>query len=328
MRGKWQVLVTFDIPEVAIELLKKNGCEVEVNTEDRLLDKWEIMKKLPGKQALCCNVEIDAEIMDTAPDLKIIANYGVGYNNIDVEAATRRGILVTNTPGVLTAAVADLAWCLLLCVARRVIEANAFMRSGKFRFSGPKFFLGQEIEGKALGIIGAGRIGTAVAERAQGFGMRILYYDLVTNKKLRKVGAEKVELNRLLKNADFISIHVPLTKELTHLIGVKELKLMKARAYLINTSRGAIIDERALVEALKEQSIAGAALDVYENEPELTPGLADMKNVVLTPHIGSATTETREKMAVIVAENCIAALKEEEKPPDLVNPEVLNRSQK
>ncbi len=325
MKEKWQVLATHDFPQAGIDFLRENRCEVEVSAKGEPLDKREIMEKLPGKQALCCDDAIDAEIMDAAPDLIILATYGVGYDHIDVDAATRRGILVTNTPGVLTASVADLAWGLLLCIARRVMEADAFVRSGKFRFSGPKFFLGQEIEGKSLGIIGAGRIGTAVARRAQGFEMKIIYYDLVRNKELEKLEGKRVELNRLLKNSHFISIHVPLRKETKHLIGAKELKLMKKSAYLINTSRGAIIDESALMEALMEQRIAGAALDVYENEPELTPGLADMKNVVLTPHIGSATSETREKMAVIMARNCMAGLKGE-RPPNLVNPEALRLS--
>ena len=326
MEKVWKVLVTRDIPQVGVDILKKY-CEVDVNTQDIPLSKNEIIDKLRGKQALCCigTEIIDDEIISSEPSLKVIANYAVGYDNIDVKAATKRGIMVTNTPGVLTEAVAEMTWCLLLCVARRVIEADSFVRAGKFRGSGPKFFLGTEVKGKTLGIIGAGRIGTEVAKKSQVFNMKILYHDLVKNRELEKMGGEKVDLDYLLKKSDFVSIHVPLTDNTKHLIGERELGLMKKTAYLINTSRGAVIDEVALVKALKEERIAGAALDVYEKEPELTEGLSQLKNVVLTPHIGSATKETRDKMAIMMAENCIAALKGET-PPNLVNPEVLKNS--
>jgi len=328
MEKHWKVLITRDIPQVGVDLLKKY-CEVDVNTEDIPLSKSEIIDRLRGKQALCCigTEIIDDEIISSEPSLKVIANYAVGYDNIDIKAATKRGIMVTNTPGVLTEAVAEMSWCLLLCIARRVIEADSFVRAGKFRGGGPKLFLGVEVKGKTLGIIGAGRIGTEVAKKAKGFDMKILYHDLVKNRELEKMGGKKVELDYLLKKSDFISIHVPLTDNTKHLIGERELGLMKKTAYLINTSRGAVIDEAALVKALKEEKIAGAALDVYEKEPELTKGLSQLKNVVLTPHIGSATKEARDKMAIIMAENCIAALKGET-PPNLVNPEVLKNSLK
>ncbi|MCD6257561.1 D-glycerate dehydrogenase [Candidatus Aerophobetes bacterium] len=325
MEKHWKVLITRDIPQVGVDILKKH-CEVDTNTEDIPLSKSEIIDKLRGKQALCCigTEMIDDEIISSEPSLKVIANYAVGYNNIDVEVATKKGIMVTNTPGVLTEAVAEMSWCLLLCVARRVIEADSFVRAGNFKGGGPKLFLGAEVKGKTLGIIGAGRIGTEVAKKSRVFNMRVLYYDLVENEEMKKIGGKRVELEYLLKESDFISLHVPLTSKTRHLIGEKELGLMKKTAYLINTSRGAVIDEIALVKALKKGKIAGAALDVYENEPEITEGLSDMKNVVLTPHIGSATKEAREKMAIMMAENCIAALKGEI-PPNLVNPEVLKK---
>lgn len=323
MEKRWRVLVTINIPEIGVEILKKY-CQVDVNTKEINLSKEEIMDRLHDKQALCCGIDdiIDSEVMDSGPNLKVITNYAVGYDNIDIEAATRRGILVTNTPGVLTEAVAEMTWCLLLCVARRVVEVDSFVRAGRYKASGPRFFLGKEIGGKALGIIGAGRIGTAVAKKSIGFNLEILYYDPVKNEKLEKMGAKKVELDYLLEHSDFVSLHVPLTRETTHLIGERELDLMKKTACLINTSRGKVINEAALVEALEKKQIAGAALDVYENEPQISRELLGMRNVVLTPHIGSATRETRDKMSIMVAENCIAALKGE-RPPHLLNPKAL-----
>ena len=323
MQKTWRVLMTLDIPEAGIRILGEY-CEVEVNREDVALSKKETMARLYDKHALCCGAEdvIDAEVMDSAPNLKIIARYGVGYDKVDVEVATQRGILVTNTPGVLTEAVAEMTWGLLLCLARRIIEADNFVRREEFKRSGPKSLLGTDIGGKTLGIIGAGKIGTAVAKKSIGFNMEILYCDPVGNDELDKMEAKKVKLDYLLEHSDFVSLHVALTSETTHLIGEKELGLMKKRAYLINTSRGKIINEAALVKALEKEQIAGAALDVYENEPRITKGLLGMKNVVLTPHIGSATRETRNKMSIMAAEDCLTALRGE-KPSHLVNPEVL-----
>ncbi len=323
MEKRRRVLITIDIPEIGVEILKKY-CQVDVNTKEMNLSKEEIMDRLGDKQALCCGAEdvIDAEVMDSAPNLKIIARYGVGYDNVDVEAATQRRILVTNTPGVLTETVAEMTLCLLLSLARRIVEADSFIRKGQLKRSAPKSLLGIEIRDKILGIIGAGRIGTAVAKKSEGFHMKIFYYDLLENKKLEKMGAKKVELDYLLEHSDFVSLHVSLTDKTTHLIGERELGLMKSTAYLINTSRGKVVDEAALVKALEKNRIAGAALDVYENEPQVTKKLLNMRNVVLTPHIGSATKEARDKMSIMVAEDCITALKGE-KPPHLVNTEVL-----
>jgi len=296
--------------------------EVKIGASDRSLSKREIYEGTKDADALVCLLSdaIDEKILSGAKKLKIIANYAVGYNNINVEYAKEHGIFVTNTPGVLTETTADLTWALMLSVARRIVEADKFTRSGKFKGWEPQLMLGSNIFGKTLGVIGAGRIGRAVMKRAIGFGMRVIYYsksrlplDIESN-----LNAGYVSLEKLLKEADFVSLHVPLTKDTYHMIGEDQLSLMKRTAYLINTARGPIVDEEALVKFLKEKRIAGAALDVFENEPLLTPGLMELDNVVITPHIGSASKETREKMSVIVAENVIVAL-EGKIPPNCVN---------
>ncbi len=322
MQKKWRLLITLDIPEIGVRILEKH-CEVEVNKKDVALSKKELIERVYDKHALCCGAEdvIDAEIMDSAPNLKIITRYGIGYDKVDVEAATQRGILVTNTPGVLTEAVADMTWCLLLGLARRIVEADTFTRNGLFKRSGSRALTGIDVKEKTLGIIGAGKIGTAVAKRSVGFEMKILYYDVVRNEELEKIGARKVELKYLLANSDFITLHVLLTDDTLHLIGEEELALMKETAYLINISRGQVVDEYALVNALARKQIAGAGLDVYENELHITKELLKMKNVILTPHIGSTSKETRNAIAVMMANDCITALKGE-KPSHLVNPEV------
>jgi len=320
-----KVFITRMLPQPAIDMLKERF-DVDIYEEDRAIPREVLLERVKGIDALLplLTDKIDAEVMEAAgPNLKIIANYAVGYDNIDVEEATKRGIVVTNTPGVLTETTADLAWALLMAIARRIVEADKFTRAGKFKGWGPMMFLGSDVYGKTLGIVGAGRIGTAVAMRSKGFNMKVLYTDVRRNETLEKeLGARKVELDELLRESDFISLHVPLTPETHHLIGERELKMMKKTAYLINTSRGPVIDEKALVEALKNGEIAGAALDVFENEPELTPGLAELDNVVLTPHIGSASVETRTRMATLAAENIIAYF-EGKRPPTVVNPEVL-----
>jgi len=323
MRRK--VYVTRRLPQPAIDMLEERF-EVEVYPEDRAIPREVLMEKVKGIDALLplLTDKVDAEVMDAAGEnLKIIANYAVGYDNIDVDAATKRKIAVTNTPGVLTETTADMAWALMFAVARRVVEADKFTRAGKFKGWGPMMFLGGDVYGKTLGVVGVGRIGSAVAKRAKGFNMRVLYTDVVRNKEIEKeVGAKKVELDELLRESDFVTLHVPLMPSTRHLIGERELKLMKKTAYLINTSRGPVVDERALVEALRKGEIAGAGLDVYENEPELSPGLAELDNVVLTPHIASASVETRTRMATLAAENIIAFF-EGKRPPTIVNPEVL-----
>ena len=286
----------------------------------------ELISHLQGKQGVLCLLHnrFDAHVLASCPELKIISNMAVGYDNIDLAEATRRGIAITNTPGVLSDATADLTWALLLAVVRRVVEGDHIVRSGAFQGWDPLFLLGWDLKGKTLGIVGAGRIGTAVAERSLGWKMRILYVNRKRNNFLEeKLGAQKVDLPTLLKESDFITLHVPLTPETHHLIGQKELQLMKPTAFLINTARGPVVDEKALYQALKEKRIAGAALDVFENEPHITPGLADLPNVVLTPHIGSATVETRNRMAEMAAQNLIRFF-QGQPPVSIVNPEVLS----
>lgn len=323
MYGK--ILVTRKLPQEALDLLSQYFY-VDLYEEDRVIPRDELLRRVEDKDGILCLLtdNIDAEVMDKAKNLKIIANYAVGYNNIDVEEATKRKIPVTNTPGVLTETTADLAFALLMCVARRIVESDRFLREGKFKGWAPMLFLGNDIYGKTLGIIGFGRIGQAVAKRAVGFDMKILYYDTVraTTEVEQKYNAVFKPLDDLLKESDYISIHVPLVKETYHLISDREFSLMKPTAYLINTSRGPVVDEKALVRALKEKKIAGAALDVFENEPEVEPELITMPNTVLVPHIGSATIETRTKMALMAAENIIAVLVENKIPPNIVNPEI------
>jgi glyoxylate reductase len=253
----------------------------------------------------------------------MIASYAVGYDNIDIIAATKRGIPVSNTPGVLTETTAELAWALLFSVSRRIVEGDTFTRKGKFKGWAPLLMLGQDVSGKTLGVIGTGRIGTAFALKSKGFHMNVLYTDEQKNEQLeRELGATKVSLLTLLKEADYISIHVPLTKATYHLIDEKELHLMKKTAVLINTARGPIINEKVLVKALTEQWIFGAGLDVYEKEPEISKELKKLNNVVLQPHTGSGTIETRTKMALIAAENMIIGLKGGI-PPNCVNKELF-----
>jgi glyoxylate reductase len=267
-------------------------------------------------------VPITDRIMAAAPHLRVVANYAVGYNNVDLAAATRRGIMVTNTPGVLTEATADLAWALLLAVARRVVESDRFLRGGKFKGWKADLLLGTDVFGRVLGVIGFGRIGQAVARRGLGFGMSILYSDARRAKPEveREFRAEYVPLDDLLRKADYVTIHADLNDQTRHLIGERELRLMGPDHYLINAARGPIVDEKALVRALKENWIKGAGLDVYEGEPKTEPGLTDCWNAVLLPHLGSATVSTRAAMAETAAKNLIAAV-DGQPPPNLVNPE-------
>lgn len=328
--SKPKVFVTQNIPQAGLDLLMKE-CEVFVNTEDRVLSKGEIIERLKGMDGMVCLLTdaIDGEIMDAEPNLKVISNYAVGFDNIDVDAATERGIPVTNTPGVLTETTADFAWALLMAIARRVVEADKFTREGKFKGWRPQLLLGSDVYGKTIGIVGMGRIGQAMARRARGFDMNILYYDEYRPdpEVEKELGLTYVPFDELLQKADYVSIHVPLMESTHHLIGERELKLMKKTAYLINSARGPIVDEKALVKALQEKEIAGAGLDVFEDEPELAPGLAELDNVVLAPHIASATIETRSKMATMAAEGCLSVLKGE-KPVNLVNEEVWDKRRK
>jgi len=317
-----KVFVCRPIPEVGINNLKEKGFEVEINPENRVLSKEELKEKVKGVDAILSLLtdKIDGEVMDAAgTQLKIIANMAVGFDNIDIQAAKDRNIMVTNTPGVLTEAVAEHTFALLLACAKNIIEADKFTREGKFKQWEPMGFLGPQLTGKTIGIVGLGRIGSVVARIAKkGFGMKVIYFDVKPNTDFEKeFEAEFLPLDDLLKNSDFVSIHVPLLPQTRHLINEERLKLMKKEAILINTSRGPVVDEKALVEALKKGEIKAAGLDVYEFEPNLAPGLAQLPNVVLTPHTASATFEARNAMSKMAAENIIAALSSQI-PPNLV----------
>jgi len=324
---KPKVYVTRELPERVMKIIGERF-DVEVWPEYGPPPKDEIVRRVRDVDALVTLLtdKIDAEVFDAAPKLKIVAQMAVGYDNIDVAEATKRGIYVTNTPGVLTETTADFAWALLMAVARRVVEADRYVRTGQWKVSWhPSMLLGRDVYGATLGILGAGRIGTAVAKRAKGFNMKIIYYDVVPMppELERELGAKRVDLDTLFREADFISIHVPLTKETYHLVNEEKLKLMKKTAYLVNNSRGPVVDEKALYKALKEGWIAGAALDVFEQEPTpMDNPLLKLDNIVVAPHISSASYETRSRMAEMTAENLVAFF-EGRPPPNLVNPEVL-----
>ena len=326
MDEKPRVYVTRELPEPALEKIEAE-CSMEVNPHDRALTRGELEKAVQNIDGLLCLLtdNIDQKLLELNPDLKIIANYAVGYDNIDVSVCTERGIPVANTPGVLTETTADLTWALLMAAARRVVEADRFTRAGHFEEWGPMLMLGQEVNGRTLGVIGLGRIGRAVARRAAaGFDMEVKYFDHSRDKNFEnKYGLKNSSLEEILQTSDFITLHVPLTPETEGMIGEKELKMMKETACLINTSRGAVIDEKALLQAIRDDEIAGAGLDVYEDEPKLTPGLEHESKIVILPHIGSASVKARTNMGLMAAENLLAGLKGEE-IPNIVNPEALN----
>jgi glyoxylate reductase len=309
---KPSVFLTRILPDQVMAELKKRF-DLKYNRHDRPLTKSEIIRGMRGRPALISMLSdpIDAGVIESNPRLKVIANYAVGTNNIDLKTASSRGIQVTNTPGVLTNATADLTWSLILSLARRVLEGDRLVRSGRWTGWNPTLLLGTDLTGKILGIIGMGRIGQTVARRAVGFGMRLIYH----NRRRLPVRLEKEldasyrPLSRLLTTADIISLHLPLTPETRHLIGRRALDRMKSTAILINTARGPVVDEIALVGALKRGKIAGAGLDVFEDEPAVQMGLLSLPNVVLLPHLGSATVETRTKMGFMVVENIQAALR-------------------
>ncbi|HLC71661.1 MAG TPA: D-glycerate dehydrogenase [Candidatus Nanoarchaeia archaeon] len=321
---KLRVFITRKIPESGIKLLQKS-CHIKIYQKDQVMPKKELIKEVKQCDALLCLLtdKIDKEIIDANPKLKIISNYAIGFNNIDVAYATKKRIPVTNTPGrAIVDAVAEHTFALIFAVTKRIVEADRFMRAGKYKTWEPLLLLGMELVGKTIGIVGLGRIGSGVAQRAKAMGMKVVYYDVKRNVDFEgEFNAQYLSLNDLLKSADVVSVHVPLLPTTTHLIGKKKLSLMKKTAYLINTSRGPVIDEKALVQALKQKKIAGAGLDVYEFEPKLTTGLTKLQNVVLTPHIASATIEARSEMSKDAAENILAVL-QGKKPKMLVNKEV------
>jgi len=320
-----RVLITQPIPEPGPGLLRNFGADVEVSPHDRPLTNVELRDAVRGRDAVLCLLtdRIDAKVLDAAQGCRLFANLAVGFNNIDLAEASRRGILVTNTPGILTEATADLTWALILGIARRVVEGDAEMCNGRYTGWGPSYMLGGDVTGATLGLIGPGRIAVAVARRAVGFRMRLIYHGRRPSPELDALGATLQTLDEVLRESDFVSVHVPLSAETTHLIDEQALARMKPTAYLINTSRGPVVDESALVDALRSGRIAGAGLDVYENEPRMAEGLANCVNTLLLPHLGSATIATRAAMSRMAAENVIAFL-QGQRPPNLVNAEVWN----
>jgi glyoxylate reductase len=328
MTKKQKVFVTRELPGQGLEKVKKLF-RTKMNPYDRVLTKKELLRGVKNVDGLLCLLTdtIDKKVMEQAPNLKIIANYAVGFNNVDVKEATKRGIMVTNTPGVLNDTTADLAWVLLMATARRIAEADKFTKRKLYKGWAPELLLGHDVWGKTLGIVGMGRIGKEVARRAAGFKMKVIYTDVrrfpEVEKDLKKqIEIKYVPLKVLLKTADFVTIHVPLLPGTRHLIGKKEFKMMKQSAILINAARGPIVDEKALVSALKKGWIAGAGLDVFEKEPKVEPGLLKLNNAVLLPHLGSASIETRIKMTDMAVENLIYGLAGRI-PPNIVNKEVL-----
>jgi len=321
-----KVFVTREIPKPALNVLKER-VDPKVWPKEGPPPKGVVIREVRNVEGLMCLLTdpIDAEVINAGENLKVISQVAVGYDNIDVEAATRRGICVTNTPGVLTETTADLTWALLMAVARRVVEADKYVRRGGWKVPwGLMMMLGSDVYGKTIGVVGLGGIGLAVAQRAKGFDMRILYHSRTRKLDLEKeLGVKYVDFETLLKESDFVTLHVPLTPETHHMIGEEELKLMRNTAYVINTSRGPVVDEAALYRALKEGWIKGASLDVHEKEPtDPDNPLLKLDNVVVTPHIGSASVETRTRMAVMAAENLVSVL-DGKIPPNLVNKDVL-----
>jgi glyoxylate reductase len=322
-----KVFVTQPISEAALSRLREVA-EVELNPDStHIITKSELIAALKRNNYLLCLLHdrVDAEIINASPDLKLIASMAITPAGVDVAAATARRIPVTTIPPFVTEATADLHWALLLAVARRVVEGDRALRSGIFPGSQSIHFVGGEVNGKVLGIIGLGAIGEAVARRARGFGMRLLYTKRRRLDETREaaLGVEYRSLDGLLRESDFVSVNAALSPETIHLIGDRELRLMRPSAYLINTSRGPIVDEKSLVQALKEKRIAGAGLDVYEQEPMVEPGLISLPNVVLTPHLGSAALDTRERTAAILVQNGIAVI-EGRRPPNIYNPEIYD----
>jgi glyoxylate/hydroxypyruvate/2-ketogluconate reductase len=325
MKSNIYVTLPF-FPEVQTALAQHFN--VSANPVNKVLLGDNLIAPITDKEGIVCSVvdRIDEALLARCPKLKAVCNVGVGYNNIDVAACTKRGIMVTNTPGVLDDSTADLAFALILAAARRITEAEAWLRAGNWKEWDFELLLGADVHHATLGIIGMGRIGQAVARRARGFDMKVIYHNRnrVAPEIEQACKAEYRSLDDLLPESDFVLLQLPYTKDTHHLIGVRELALMKPTAMLINVARGGVVDDAALVDALKQKRIAGAGLDVFENEPKLNPGFYDLKNVVLVPHIGSATLATRKNMAMTAANNLIAALTVGN-PPNLVNQDVVCR---
>jgi lactate dehydrogenase-like 2-hydroxyacid dehydrogenase len=323
--SKSSVYVTRMIPQQTIDTLREHH-DVEVNPHDRALSKKELLQAVRGRDAVISLLTdtIDGEVLDAAgAQCRIVANYAVGFNNFDLDAATARGVIMTNTPGVLDDATATHAWALLLATARRIPESERYVRADKWHGWAPMAFIGQDVDNKTLGIAGLGRIGSKFARKAAAFDMNIIYTDARPNTEFeRQYNARFVDKATLLRESDYLSLHLPLLDETHHYIGAAELAAMKPTAVLINAARGPLVDEKALVAALREKVIWGAGLDVFEDEPKLTPGLAELDNVVIVPHIASATTQTRLAMGKIATDNVIRVLNDEA-PLNCINPQVL-----
>jgi glyoxylate reductase len=320
------VLVTRRVPAPVLERLSER-CQVEVWDGEGAMPRRELLDRVAGKAGMVAMLtdRVDGELLDLAgPRLRVVANYAVGYDNLDLDACTARGVLATNTPDVVTEATADLTWALLLASARRVADGDRFLRARRPWIWGPEFFLGIEVHGKTLGVVGLGRIGRAVARRAAGFGMPVRYtarHRLPPDREAA-LGVAWLELDELLAEADFVTIHTGLGPATRHLIGAEQLRRMKPTAVLVNTARGPIVDEAALAAALRAGEIGAAGLDVFEREPEVHPDLLDLPNVTLVPHLGTATVDTRVTMGLTAAANLLAALAGR-RPPNLLNPEAL-----
>lgn len=324
---KPRVLVTRHVYPAAIPILQEH-CAVDYQDSYDVMDEDRLRGKLALANGVVCQLTdpMTRAVIEAAPDLKVISQVAVGFDNIDVAAATERGIVVTNTPGVLTEATADLTFALLLAAARRLPEAERYLRKGSWQRWDVDLLCGTDVHGRTMGLVGLGRIGQAVARRARGFGMRILYSSRrpAPPELEQELGAVRVPLDTLLGESDFVSLHVPLSDETRHMISIAQLCSMKRHAVLINTARGPVVDERALIAALEEGLIGGAALDVFEHEPSVPQELLDLPNVVLLPHVGSAVTSVRSLMCALAARDCAAVLSGHEAPQHVVNPEALS----
>ncbi len=320
---KPKILVTREVFDETLEYLGAH-CDIESNQQDVPLDPGELARRLADKAGLmCCLTDrVDAKLLAAAPQLKVVANIAVGFNNIDLAACTARGVMATNTPGVLDDSTADLAWTLMLAAARRITELERRVRNGEWTGWRLKQWLGIDVHHATLGIFGMGRIGQAIAKRAGGFDMRVIYHNRtrVASDLERKLNATYVARDELLRQADFVVLQVPYSPETHHMIGAGELKRMKPSAILVNSTRGGVVDDAALVAALKEGTIRAAGLDVFKNEPKLNPGFLELDNVVLVPHVGSSTEATRRAMAMTAAKNLVTALSGDT-PPNLLNPD-------
>jgi gluconate 2-dehydrogenase len=325
VKGKPKVLVTREVFDETLEYLREH-CEVDSNQEDVPLTGDALATRAADKDAIVCSLtdRIDSALVGRCPSLKVVANIAVGYNNIDVPACTARGIMATNTPGVLDDSTADLAWTLMLGAARRITEVERYIRDGEWKGWRLKQWLGVDVHHATLGIVGMGRIGQAIAKRAAGFDMRVLYHNRkrVAEDVERKLNASRVSLDDLLRESDFVVLQVPYSPQTHHLIGAAELGRMKPTAILINSTRGGVVDDEALIAALKNGTIRAAGLDVFENEPKLNPAFLELDNVVLAPHVGSSTEATRRAMAMTAAKNAVAALSGA-RPPNLINPDAI-----